>query len=145
MIASMQKISWHQTLAFKLFILVSTILFLAIAALSIQNSKKFSEVLKQQNEDNLQVAALAAASSFQNNIDYWSALANSIVHMSAQLPLEHLEKATQGLLDSNQGLAAVQIVASAKADLKNQNLFLTSHYESPDAAGKPIADFERQL
>jgi sigma-B regulation protein RsbU (phosphoserine phosphatase) len=141
----MQKISWHQTLAFKLFILVSTILFLAIAALSIQNSKQFGEVLKQQNKDNLQVAALAAASSFQNNVDYWSALANSIGHMSVQLPLEQLETATQVLLDSNQGLAAVQIVASAKADLQNQNLFLTSRYESADAAGKPIADIEKQL
>lgn len=142
---SMESIPWHKTLAFKLFLLVSSILFAAIAAISVQNSRQFRAILKQQNDDHLQVTALATASSFQNNLDYWSSLANSLGHMSATLPGEQLQVAAKGLLAANQGLAAIQIITTLEGNTQIQNIVLTTGYDSPDTVGKKIQDFEKKI
>jgi hypothetical protein len=140
-----ENIRWYDSIAFKLFLLVSTILFFAVASISGQNSRLFNDILKRQSEEHLQVAALTVASSFQDSIDYWSSLANVFGHMSSSLDADQTKIAAKGFLDSNEGLAAIHIVSLSENESLEGEIFLTNKIESVDSIGKSIADIQSSL
>jgi len=140
-----QNIKWYDSIAFKLFMFVSIILFFAVASISGQNSRLFSDILKRQSEEHLQVATLTVASSFQDSIDYWSSLANVFGHMSSSLDADQIKIAAKGFLDSNEGLAAIQIVSLSENESIEGEIFLFNKIESVDSIGKSIAEVQRSL
>jgi serine phosphatase RsbU (regulator of sigma subunit) len=128
------KISWYRSLAFKLFVIVSLLLFFSISTISWQNGKTFKGILSRQNEDNLLSANQRAASSFQESSLFWLSLGNAIVHMSSRGGETALRDAAEGILASNRGLASVQILEGSSEP--TETLFRLTTIAAAELQGK---------
>jgi serine phosphatase RsbU (regulator of sigma subunit) len=137
--ATSKHVRWFRSLTFKLFVLVSTLLFLAIGTVSWQHGRVLTDILSRQNTNNLLSSNQMTASSFHDNALFWLSLGNSIGHLAgASTDANFLSVTVEGLLESNRGLAAIQVFETTH--LAKEILFRKTKHTPLELKGRKSED-----